>query len=225
MFCATSHEGQDGAGKHPAPRGCQLCELWNAAWIVWWFLPRTVMPHCPDHNRVLAWLPSCAAHHCPECLVAERDAAESENERLRALLLRIRDWDHMDTAGDGAYWRSEINKALQSDLDGGVLKERHAKYPAKGKSRSLNDIVAEGLMELPSDVTMPQTPAAMARESALNAVIHSAQKRCACGDEDCGYDSDGMYQEPRIGSVSDLASTAGWEPVEYTVINEPWRQP
>ena len=114
---------------------------------------------------------------------------------------------------------------LQSDLDGGVLKERHAKYPAKGKSRSLNDIVAEGLMELPSDVTMPQTPAAMARESALNAVIHSAQKRCACGDEDCGYDSDGMYQEPRIGSVSDLASTAGWEPVEYTVINEPWRQP
>jgi hypothetical protein len=35
-----------------------------------------------------------------------------EVERLRALLQRIAEWDHMDSAADGPYWRSEIDKAL-----------------------------------------------------------------------------------------------------------------
>lgn len=36
----------------------------------------------------------------------------AERNRLRGLLRRIHDWDHMDSAGDGAYWRREIVAAL-----------------------------------------------------------------------------------------------------------------
>ena len=34
---------------------------------------------------------------------------------LRSLLLRIREWDHLDSAADGAFWKREIDKALQED--------------------------------------------------------------------------------------------------------------
>jgi hypothetical protein len=43
---------------------------------------------------------------------AEVEALRAENERLRALLRRLYEWDHMDSAADGAFWRSEIDKAL-----------------------------------------------------------------------------------------------------------------
>ena len=35
--------------------------------------------------------------------------------RLRELLLRIREWDHLDSAADGPFWKHEIDKALQED--------------------------------------------------------------------------------------------------------------
>lgn len=38
-------------------------------------------------------------------LMAERDAA-------RELLRRIRQWDHLDGAADGPYWKQEIDAAL-----------------------------------------------------------------------------------------------------------------
>jgi hypothetical protein len=34
-------------------------------------------------------------------------------ERLAGALRRIRAWDHMDTAADGAFWRAEIDKLLE----------------------------------------------------------------------------------------------------------------
>jgi predicted nucleic acid-binding Zn-ribbon protein len=34
----------------------------------------------------------------------------AEIERLRGLLKRIGEWDMLDVAADGAYWRSEIDK-------------------------------------------------------------------------------------------------------------------
>lgn len=44
-------------------------------------------------NDPAAWL-------CLRCQLEQRDE----------LLLRISAWDHMDTAGDGAFWRGEISK-------------------------------------------------------------------------------------------------------------------
>ena len=41
-----------------------------------------------------------------------------ENERLRSLLRRLFEWDHMASAADGPYWRSEIEKALGNSKDG-----------------------------------------------------------------------------------------------------------
>lgn len=46
----------------------------------------------------------------PALLAAAREAAE-----LRKLLKRIHGWDHMDSAADGPYWRSEIDKATNAD--------------------------------------------------------------------------------------------------------------
>ena len=42
------------------------------------------------------------------------DVADVEAERDAALRLlrRLSEWDHMDTAGDGAYWRQEIDAFL-----------------------------------------------------------------------------------------------------------------
>ena len=49
-------------------------------------------------------------YHWPYC--TELLSLRAENERLRALLQRFYEWDHMDGAGDGPYWRDEIDKAL-----------------------------------------------------------------------------------------------------------------
>ena len=40
---------------------------------------------------------------------------KADNERLRLLLQRLYAWDHMDSAADGVFWRSEIDKALGRD--------------------------------------------------------------------------------------------------------------
>jgi len=52
-------------------------------------------------------------------LVRERSELRAENEWLRALLRRLYEWDHMDSAGDGPFWRGEINKALGRGKDDG----------------------------------------------------------------------------------------------------------
>lgn len=39
-------------------------------------------------------------------------ALREERDRLRRLLEQIRQWDHLATAGDGAYWRDAIDRAL-----------------------------------------------------------------------------------------------------------------
>jgi hypothetical protein len=43
--------------------------------------------------------------------------AEAGERKMRDLLQRIHDWDHMDTAGDGPYWRMEIRTALNQLTD------------------------------------------------------------------------------------------------------------
>ena len=36
-----------------------------------------------------------------------------EIERLRGLLLRLREWDYLDGAADGPFWQREIEQALK----------------------------------------------------------------------------------------------------------------
>jgi len=50
------------------------------------------------------------------CDLYER--AVIERAELRALLRRLYEWDHMDSAADGDFWRGEIDKALGRDKDG-----------------------------------------------------------------------------------------------------------
>lgn len=38
-------------------------------------------------------------------------------ERMRDLLVRLREWDHLDEAGDGAFWRAEIDAVLADYAD------------------------------------------------------------------------------------------------------------
>lgn len=44
----------------------------------------------------------------------EEAKLRAENERLRTLLQRLYEWDHMDSAADGVFWRSEIDKVLDN---------------------------------------------------------------------------------------------------------------
>jgi len=53
-----------------------------------------------------------------EDLYDDNVTLRDENERLRALLRRLYEWDHMASAADGAYWRNEISKVLGRDKDG-----------------------------------------------------------------------------------------------------------
>jgi len=41
-----------------------------------------------------------------------REAAEARADELANLLRRIRQWDHLDSAADGPYWKREIDAAL-----------------------------------------------------------------------------------------------------------------
>lgn len=58
------------------------------------------------------------AERSETCRAFENRAFEAEGlaidraVALETLLRRIRRWDHMDTAADGAYWRAEIDRAL-----------------------------------------------------------------------------------------------------------------
>lgn len=45
-------------------------------------------------------------------LRARAEAAESRAARYAELLQRLFQWDHMDTAADGPYWKSEIAACL-----------------------------------------------------------------------------------------------------------------
>jgi hypothetical protein len=45
-------------------------------------------------------------------VAASLELAEARAARYAALLQRIFHWDHMDTAADGTYWKSEIAAAL-----------------------------------------------------------------------------------------------------------------
>lgn len=51
-------------------------------------------------------------------LVDAYEELRAEIERLRALLRRLFEWDHMASAADGPYWRSEIEKVLGQPKDG-----------------------------------------------------------------------------------------------------------
>lgn len=92
--------GQTWEGRQPPqePHRCSGCGLrWEGplpapelCWDCW----RTAQPHL----TALAML-------------APQEHEETRRNLTAAifLLLRIRGWDHMDTAGDGPYWRREIN--------------------------------------------------------------------------------------------------------------------
>lgn len=45
-------------------------------------------------------------------LFAELSEARTEAQAMRELLGRIRQWDHLDGAADGPYWKGEIANAL-----------------------------------------------------------------------------------------------------------------
>ena len=47
-----------------------------------------------------------------ESLVDTNEDLAKELEAASLLLKRISQWDHMDTAGDGPYWRKEIKAQL-----------------------------------------------------------------------------------------------------------------
>jgi hypothetical protein len=68
-----------------------------------------VIPFVPRQEDVITLL-SMAVNGNQHALRVED--LEQQVERLRTLLRRIYEWDHMDTAADGPYWRSEIDKAL-----------------------------------------------------------------------------------------------------------------
>lgn len=46
-------------------------------------------------------------------------SAQAENVRLRDVVARIRQWDYLDTAGDGPYWKKELEAALDATEGGG----------------------------------------------------------------------------------------------------------
>lgn len=46
-------------------------------------------------------------------LVKEHEQAIEIIDRLEGLLLCIRQWDMLDVAADGPYWKSEIDKVLK----------------------------------------------------------------------------------------------------------------
>lgn len=61
-------------------------------------------------------------------LAAQLEAASKDAERYRDLLARIRQWDMLDVADDGRYWKKEIDAALRAGrLDEGKEKAQHEK--------------------------------------------------------------------------------------------------
>jgi hypothetical protein len=51
---------------------------------------------------------------CETCVRGALAASEVRLAGAWQLLKRIHEWDHMDTAADGSYWRAEIEKLTAS---------------------------------------------------------------------------------------------------------------
>lgn len=71
-------------------------------------------PTCGSCGR-----PSDDRNICDRCRItfarkdAEIDQLRTERDEARALLRRIRAWDHLETAADGPYWQREIDAATK----------------------------------------------------------------------------------------------------------------
>ena len=60
------------------------------------------------------WFESCQqAQVSRDLAIVENSFFEADINRLRALLQRIRQWDMLGTAADGAFWKREIDAALK----------------------------------------------------------------------------------------------------------------
>ena len=51
--------------------------------------------------------------HIRQCPKHPMRSLETANTEMRSLLKRIRQWDHLLSAGDGPYWLAEINRVLE----------------------------------------------------------------------------------------------------------------
>lgn len=67
---------------------------------------------CPNRGKSIA---NWALKHSKEGLLCSDCYIACQTDKilaLKILLERIKNWDHMDTAADGPYWRHEIEDAL-----------------------------------------------------------------------------------------------------------------
>ncbi len=66
-----------------------------------------------DRLRALAERDIAQGFTFADCIqLADVSALLNERDALSAMLRRIRAWDMLDVAGDGAYWKREIDAAL-----------------------------------------------------------------------------------------------------------------
>ena len=72
-----------------------------------------------DGRPVVRW----TAHNEPMFAVTRTEIAalEAKLEAVERLLRRLHEWDMMDVAGDGPYWRREIDAALTGVPSGAGL--------------------------------------------------------------------------------------------------------
>ncbi len=76
---------------------CETCN--GTGWVEAGHISSTggyVLAPCPGCSKE-----SLATHLLPELV------------RVRALLQRIREWDHLDSAADGPFWKREIDRVLK----------------------------------------------------------------------------------------------------------------
>ena len=76
---------------------------WNACYRAWAALA------APDDARVCIW------DDCGNDAIYCEGHAKEYSAPLVDLLKRIRAWDMMDTAADGAYWRKAIDAAIAAE--------------------------------------------------------------------------------------------------------------
>lgn len=71
--------------------------------------------HCEEENaRLRARIRELEDHTNHGSTLASLKEACEQVDRYRELLRRIRQWDHLDTAGDGPFWKREIDKVLNA---------------------------------------------------------------------------------------------------------------
>jgi hypothetical protein len=56
---------------------------------------------------------------------------QQQIEELRALLKRISEWDMMDVAADGPFWRREIQRVLDHSIDASQMIARIKPMPSR----------------------------------------------------------------------------------------------